>query len=136
MKKKEREYGLGFVQKEKNEREKRETESRSREQQRVRHRKGDREGLEGPPRDGEADRPESPSESLGGPFRRCLVERDLDVTVGNLLLQILRVLAVDGAADGNAGAEDLLDAATELLGHGPRAHDLGDLDDVVESAEN
>lgn len=60
------------------------------------------------------------------------VERDLDVTVGNLLLQILRVLAVDGAADGNAGAEDLLDAATELLGHGPRAHDLGDLDDVVE----
>jgi hypothetical protein len=72
MKKKEREYGLGFVQKEKNEREKRETESRSREQQRVRHRKGDREGLEGPPRDGEADRPESPSESLGGPFRRCL----------------------------------------------------------------
>ena len=35
MKKKEREYGLGFVQKEKNEREKRETESRSREQQRV-----------------------------------------------------------------------------------------------------
>jgi ribosomal protein L11 len=64
------------------------------------------------------------------------VERDLNVTVGNLLLQILRVLAVDGAADGNAGAEDLLDAATELLGHGPRAHDLGDLDDVVESAEN
>jgi hypothetical protein len=35
MKKKEREYGLGFVQKEKNEREKRETENRSREQQRV-----------------------------------------------------------------------------------------------------
>jgi hypothetical protein len=58
---------------------------------------------------------------------------DLDLAVVNLLLQILGVLAVDGAADADAGAEDLLDGAGELLGHGPGLHDLGDLDDVVEA---
>jgi hypothetical protein len=58
---------------------------------------------------------------------------DLDLAVVNLLLHILGVLAVDGAFDTDAGAEDLLDGLSKLLGHGPRLHDLGDLNDVVEA---
>jgi hypothetical protein len=64
--------------------------------------------------------------------KQTSVEGDLDVAVGELGLQVLGVLAVDGAADGDAGAENLLDGAGEVLGHGAGAHDPGDLDDVVE----
>jgi hypothetical protein len=62
------------------------------------------------------------------------VKRDLDVIVGNLLLQILRVLIVDRESNGDAGVEDLCDTTTELIGHGPRAHDLGNLNDVIEGS--
>jgi hypothetical protein len=59
--------------------------------------------------------------------------RDLHLAVVNLLLEVLGVLAVDGAADADAGAENLLDAAGHFLGHGPGPHGPGNLDDVVET---
>ena len=62
-----------------------------------------------------------------------LLSGDLHLAVVYLRLQILGVLAVNGAADADAGAEDLLDSPGHLLGHGPGLHDLGDLDDVVEA---
>ncbi|KAG1332013.1 putative 60S ribosomal protein L12-like [Cocos nucifera] len=66
------------------------------------------------------------------PLAAALFGGDLDVAVGDLLLEVLGVLAVDGAADGDAGAEDFLDGAGEVLGHGSRPHHPGDLNDVVE----
>ena len=48
------------------------------------------------------------------------------------MLQILRVLIVDRESNGDAGVEDLRDTTTELIGHGLRAHDLGNLNDVIE----
>ena len=44
----------------------------------------------------------------------------------------MRRLAVDGASDGLSRAEDLLDGAFQLAGHGALAHDAGDVDDLVE----
>jgi hypothetical protein len=45
--------------------------------------------------------------------------------------EVVRVLAVDGAADRLGGAENLLDSAGHLAGHGARAHGLGRGDDVL-----
>ena len=42
------------------------------------------------------------------------------------------VLVVDSAANGVGGAEDLLDGTRHLAGDGAAAHNLGDLDDVLE----
>jgi hypothetical protein len=47
MKKKEREYGLGFVQKEKDEREKRETEKKEKEREKKEKKRGSQEFLPG-----------------------------------------------------------------------------------------
>eukprot|EP00850_Spirogloea_muscicola_P024804 SM001553S01434 [mRNA] locus=s1553:1209:2063:+ [translate_table: standard] len=58
--------------------------------------------------------------------------RNLDLPVVNLLLEVLGVLPVNGAANGDTGAENLLDGAGEGLGDGARAHDAGNLKDVVE----
>ena len=58
---------------------------------------------------------------------------DLDLTIIDLLLQVLGVLAINGAPNADAGPEDLLDGAGHLLGHGPGPHGLGDLDNVVEA---
>ncbi len=66
-------------------------------------------------------------------FVYLLSRRDLDLAIGDLLLQILGVLAVDGAPNADAGPKDLLDGPGHLLGHGPVPHDPGDLDDVVEA---
>ncbi|GER28707.1 auxin efflux carrier [Striga asiatica] len=60
------------------------------------------------------------------------VQRNLHVSISNLLLQILRILPVHGAANGNTRSQDLLHSAAQVLRHGARAHDLRDLDDVVE----
>ncbi len=43
----------------------------------------------------------------------------------------MRVLAVDGAADGLCRAEDLLHGASHLARHRARTHDLGSLNDVL-----
>ncbi|GIX64490.1 60S ribosomal protein L12 [Babesia caballi] len=51
---------------------------------------------------------------------------DLDLAAVYLLLKNAGLLVVDGAADGEAGAEDLLDGAGEGLGHGVLAHGAGD----------
>ncbi|CAG9133957.1 unnamed protein product [Plutella xylostella] len=39
--------------------------------------------------------------------------------------------AVDGAADGLAGSQHLLDCAGQLAGHGARPHHLGDADHLL-----
>ena len=49
----------------------------------------------------------------------------------HLANDILRVGAVDAAADGDGGSEDLLDGAGKLLCTRPGAHDTGDLDNIV-----
>jgi hypothetical protein len=48
-------------------------------------------------------------------------------------MQILGVLIIYGASDAEASADALLDDPGKLLGHGPRLHDLGDLDDIIEA---
>ena len=60
-----------------------------------------------------------------------LVLRDLVLTVGNHSLDGARGLAVYGAADRHAGAEDLLASASKSGGHRAGAHDAGDADEVV-----
>ena len=65
-------------------------------------------------------------------IRKRSIFWNLDVSIGNLLLQILGILTVDRAADRHAGAENLLHCAGQVLGHGPRAHDPGDLDNIVQ----
>ena len=44
---------------------------------------------------------------------------------------VMGILSIDSAADGLGGAEDLLDAAGELAGHGPGPHGAGSLVDVI-----
>ena len=46
---------------------------------------------------------------------------------------MLGALLIDGAAEGEAGTEDLLDGSLEGLGHGLFLDDLGDLLDLLES---
>lgn len=57
---------------------------------------------------------------------------DIDLTGINGGGDILRALAIDSAAEGDAGSEDLLDGALELDGHALGAKLLGDVDDVSE----
>uniref|UniRef100_A0A2P2KFV1 60S ribosomal protein L12-like n=1 Tax=Rhizophora mucronata TaxID=61149 RepID=A0A2P2KFV1_RHIMU len=59
------------------------------------------------------------------------IERNFNLTISDLLLQVLGILVVNGAPNGHARAEDLLNGPTQVLGHGPGPHDLGDLDDVI-----
>merc|ERR1719215_2372188 len=55
----------------------------------------------------------------------------LDRSVIDTIDDVMGILSVDSAADGLGGAEDLLDAAGELAGHGPGPHGAGSLVDVV-----
>ena len=63
-------------------------------------------------------------------------ERSLafDFTIVNVLLEVLWLLSVNGAAEGDAGSEDLLAGTVEGDGHGlvGLSHGLGDSEDVVE----
>jgi len=67
-----------------------------------------------------------------GHAKKSLLVGDLDLAVVDAGLDVAGRLSVDGAADGVAGAEDLLDGAGEDAGHGALAHGAGDLDDLVE----
>ncbi|KAI3477912.1 hypothetical protein L1887_60219 [Cichorium endivia] len=57
---------------------------------------------------------------------------DLDLAGVDALDDGVGVLAIDGAADGLGGAEDLLDGAGERLGERLEAHLAGDLYDLLE----
>jgi len=57
---------------------------------------------------------------------------DFDLTVVDLGLDSAGVFAVDGAADGDGGSENLLDGAGEVGSVGLGAHLLGDFNNVVE----
>ena len=50
----------------------------------------------------------------------------------DLLLDILWALAVNGAADGDAGSEDLENGSLEGSGHGGRSNFLGNSNDLIE----
>ena len=50
----------------------------------------------------------------------------------NILLDALGAAAVNLAASGEGGAENLEHSALEILGHGLVAHLAGDLDDLVQ----
>lgn len=63
---------------------------------------------------------------------KSLLLGDLDLAIVDAGLDVAGGLSVDGAADGVAGAEDLLDGAGKDTGHGALAHGAGDLDDLVE----
>lgn len=49
----------------------------------------------------------------------------------NVIGDILGAAAIDLAADGESSTENLKDTTAELLGHRARAHDAGNLDDLV-----
>ena len=55
-----------------------------------------------------------------------------DLARVNLLLNIAGVLAIDGAADGDAGAEDFLDGSLQVSRVGLGAHLGGDLKNAIE----
>ena len=57
---------------------------------------------------------------------------DFDLTVVDLGLDSAGVFAVDGAADGDGGSENLLDGAGEVGSVGLGAHLLGDFNNVIE----
>jgi len=57
---------------------------------------------------------------------------NFDLAFVDLVDDVMRRLAVDGAADGLRGAEDLLDGTFQLPRHGTLPHDAGDVDDLVE----
>ena len=46
-----------------------------------------------------------------------LVQRDFHITIGDLLLQILRVFPIDHATHRDTRAENLLDGPTKVFGH-------------------
>merc|ERR1719489_361276 len=58
--------------------------------------------------------------------------RNFHLSVVDLVDNVVRRLAVDGASDGLGGAEDLLDGAFQLPCHGAFPHDAGDVDDLFE----
>jgi hypothetical protein len=57
---------------------------------------------------------------------------NVDLTVVDQSGDLLGALAIDGAAEGDASAEDLLDSASGIDGHALGAKLLGDVDNVVE----
>ena len=60
------------------------------------------------------------------------ISSDFDFAVVDFSNDLLWTLLVDGGAEGQAGAEDLLDGTSEVLGHGLLLDDLGDLLDLLE----
>ena len=60
-----------------------------------------------------------------------LLRGDLEVTIVDGLLQVLRVLTLDGAAQRHAGTEHLLDGSLELLGLGLLTHLASDGEQLV-----
>lgn len=57
---------------------------------------------------------------------------NFDFSVVDLGDDLFGGLFIDCAAEGEAGSEDLLDGALEVLGHGFFLDDLGDLLDLLE----
>lgn len=70
--------------------------------------------------------------SLSDNLTRGVVVGDLALTAVDLLNDVVRVLALDGAADRLSRAKDLLNSALHLASHRARTHDFGDLDDILE----
>lgn len=56
---------------------------------------------------------------------------NIDLTLVNERSDLLGALAINSAAEGNAGSEDFLDSAGELDSHGLCSHLLSDFNDVV-----
>ena len=63
---------------------------------------------------------------------RRLLARDLNLSVVDLLLDVLGALAVNLAANAEGGSEDLLDSSLQLLGQRLMSHLPSDLNDLVE----
>lgn len=61
-----------------------------------------------------------------------LLLRDLDLSRLDVVRDVLGAAAIDLAASGESSAENLLDGALEVLGHGLEAHGAGNVDDLVE----
>merc|ERR1712038_1412962 len=61
-----------------------------------------------------------------------LLARTVDLAIIDLVDDVVRVLAVDGAADRLGRAQDLLHYPGELPGHRPGPHHPGSVDDVVQ----
>ena len=61
-----------------------------------------------------------------------LLGRDVHLAIIDALHEVRSGLTVDGATDGVAGAEDLLNGPRQLFGHGPLAHGAGNGNDVIE----
>merc|ERR1712038_2133338 len=62
----------------------------------------------------------------------ALLARTVDLAIIDLVDDVVRVLAVDGAADRLSRAQDLLHHPGELPGHRPGPHHPGSVDDVVQ----
>merc|ERR1712038_860108 len=62
----------------------------------------------------------------------ALLARTVDLAIIDLVDDVVRVLAVDGAADRLGRAQDLLHYPGELPGHRPGPHHPGSVDDIVQ----
>merc|ERR1712038_210075 len=62
-----------------------------------------------------------------------LLARTVDLAIIDLVDDVVRVLAVDGAADRLGRSQDLLHHPRELPGHRPRPHHPGGVDDVIQA---
>jgi len=60
-----------------------------------------------------------------------LLRRNLNLARLNVVGDVLGAAAIDLAAGGESGTENLLDGTLELLGHGLVGHDAGNGDDLV-----
>merc|ERR1711981_609650 len=56
---------------------------------------------------------------------------NFDFSLCDELLNVSRVLAVNGAADGHAGSEDFFDSTGKVAGHGARTEFLGNRNNLV-----
>jgi len=68
---------------------------------------------------------------LPSSIKRLFV-RNLELPVVDLVDDVVRCLAVDGATDGLSGAQNLLDGALQLTRHRSLLHDAGDVDNFFE----
>ena len=62
----------------------------------------------------------------------CLFLWDGILARVDLLDDVMRMLTIDLASDGLSGTQDLLDGASQILGHRSGSHLARDLDDLVE----
>ncbi|KAJ6354947.1 hypothetical protein OIU77_005531 [Salix suchowensis] len=57
--------------------------------------------------------------------------RNLNITIGNLLLQIFWIFPINSTPDRNTSPQNLLHCPAQILSYRSRTHNLGNLDDII-----